>query len=135
MRSILLAATLLFAFALPAVAADEDTRPVLTLTGHTGRVTAVAYSPSGAFIATGGQDHTVRLWRAETGKLLHTLEGHEDQVLSLAFRPDSYLLASTSACAAGGEVRIWTVNSGRPFRRYEYSLRVTTVRLTSPGFA
>jgi WD40 repeat protein len=127
MQITLLAATVVFVDAIAAFAADDQTEPVLTLTGHTGRVTAVAWSPNGAFIATGGQDRTVRLWRAETGELLHTLEGHEDQVFSLAFRPDGYLLASASACVAGGEVRIWTVNSGRPFRRYEYSSRVNRV--------
>ena len=38
-----------------------------TLTGHTGRVEAVAVAPDGSWLATGGQDGTVRIWDAATG--------------------------------------------------------------------
>ena len=53
-----------------------------------------AYSPSGELIATGGNDRTVRLWRASDGQLLHTLIGHSDFITDLAFTPDGRSLVS-----------------------------------------
>ena len=39
-----------------------------TLTGHSNRVTSVAYSPDGKHIASGSWDRTVKIWGARTGK-------------------------------------------------------------------
>jgi WD40 repeat protein len=37
-------------------------RGVRTLTGHTGRVAGVAFSPDGTLLATSSIDQTARLW-------------------------------------------------------------------------
>lgn len=55
---------------------------------------AVANSPNGELIATGGNDRTVRLWDAANGQLLQTLPGHSDYITDLAFTPDGSTLAS-----------------------------------------
>ena len=45
-------------------------------------------------LASAGLDGQVRLWDADSYKLLHTLEGHHGEVDSVAFSPDGKLLAS-----------------------------------------
>ena len=69
---------------------------IALLTGHTGDVLSVAYSPDGGTLASGSGrgDGTIRLWDANTGEHKQTLEGHTDFINSIAFSPDGSTLAS-----------------------------------------
>ncbi len=71
-------------------------RPLtLRLEGHTGFVYAIAYSPHGDQIATGGWDNSIRLWDAATGRQIRTLLGHRGFVRALAYSPDGRWLVSS----------------------------------------
>ena len=63
---------------------------------HTGEVLAAVYSPDGELVASGGADHTIRLWRATGRQQLAVLNGHAGAVNELAFAPDGRRLASVS---------------------------------------
>ncbi|MDQ3815091.1 MAG: hypothetical protein M3347_14270 [Armatimonadota bacterium] len=79
------------------------------LRGNTQGVLSVAISPDGQFVASGGNDQTVRVWSVASGRLLRTFRAHRDKVNSVAFSPDGQLLASGSRDTT---VCVWDVRSG-----------------------
>jgi WD40 repeat protein/tRNA A-37 threonylcarbamoyl transferase component Bud32 len=83
---------------------------VLTLTGHTFWVTAVAFSPDSTRLASGGADRAVRIWEVPTGREVLTIRGHTGWVRGVTFSPQGDRLAS-----AGDDqvVRIWDAATGQ----------------------
>ncbi|CAE6410726.1 unnamed protein product [Rhizoctonia solani] len=79
----------------------------LQLRGHTGNINCLSFSFDCARIATGSDDKTVRVWRAENGNQLHCLET-QDRVWDVKFSPDS------TEIAAGFEkaLQIWDSETG-----------------------
>jgi WD40 repeat protein/CHAT domain-containing protein/tetratricopeptide (TPR) repeat protein len=87
-----------------------DIRPSRTLSGHSGFVEAVVFSPDGKLVASGGKDGSVVVWDVATGREKWTLDGHTERVTSLAFSPDGKLLASGSFDKT---VRLWDPATGK----------------------
>ncbi|BFZ65225.1 60S ribosomal subunit assembly or modification protein [Saitoella coloradoensis] len=81
---------------------------VYKLTGHTDSITAARFSNDGQFVATGGMDGRVLVWRVSDGEFLTTLEG-ADEVIWLEWHPKGSVLL----CGAqDGNVWMWAIPSG-----------------------
>jgi WD40 repeat protein/transcriptional regulator with XRE-family HTH domain len=78
--------------------------------GQHGPVFALAWSPDGGMLASGGFDGAIRLWKLpgeQPEVSVQTLLGHTNWVTGLAFAPDGKLLASASWDAT---VKLWEVS-------------------------
>jgi WD40 repeat protein len=73
---------------------------------HARGLYGLALSPNGRLLATASHDQTLKLWDAQTGKLLRALEGHTEAAQALAFSPDSRRLASVGWDKT---LRLWSV--------------------------
>ena len=78
-------------------------------TAHASNVTAVAFSPNGAVLASASLDQTIKLWSTNGWSCLKTLTGHTGGVTSVAFSPGGTMLASGSLDQT---IKLWDVASG-----------------------
>ncbi len=88
-------------------AASGDSLGLLT-GGHSGAPDAVAFSPSGRLLASGGMDQGVVLWDVAEKRLLRRMEGHQGAVRSLFWLDEETLCSS----AADATARVWHAPSG-----------------------
>ncbi len=68
------------------------------------------FSPDLRTLASGLWDGRIHLFDVRTGKIRHTLTGHQDSVDDLAFSPDGKILASSGSDTT---IRLWDVHTGR----------------------
>lgn len=87
---------------LPKLPNPEELRPFPTVCsvvcrGHQGRVRSLAIDPSGVWLASGGDDGTVRVWEILTGRQLwHAKLGDDEVVHVVRWRPgtDAVIIAA-----------------------------------------
>ncbi len=90
---------------------DAATRaPERMLAGAVGETSDLAFSPDGKLVAA-AQDKVVRVWRVATGERLAEMQGHQDWVNVVEFRPDGENVLSASS---DGTARVWEARTGLP---------------------
>ncbi|CAM9146680.1 unnamed protein product [Ectocarpus sp. 12 AP-2014] len=72
--------------------------------GHLNSVSAVAFHPRKAIVATVSDDETWKVWSVPNCDLLMSGEGHRDWVSGVAFHPHGTMLATS---AGDNTVKIW----------------------------
>lgn len=86
-----------------------------SLSGHTGVIYSVSFSPDGKLLASSGHDNTIRLWNLVDGGNPLVLLGHQDFVSEVIFTPDGSQVISASGDQT---VRIWS-SSGTSIARLQ----------------
>lgn len=114
----------------PPVVADRQ-----VLTGHRGRVWAVAFARDNRYLATASEDRKLHLWRPDTGASIGAWEAYprgELGYLALAVAPDGRRLAT-----AGGEgtIRIWDIDQRQEVQTLTGHSREVTALAYSPDGA
>ncbi len=74
----------------------------------------VAFAPDGTILALTKTDGTIRVLAAADGKELHSFKGHANGAASLAFAPNSKMLASCGN--ADGTIRLFDLDQGKEMR-------------------
>lgn len=93
---------------LPKLPSPEELRPFPTTCatvfyGHEGRVRSLALDPSGVWLASGGDDGTVRIWELLTGRQIWRIKLGEDEAVNVVrWRPGTEV--SVLAAATGEDV-------------------------------
>jgi WD40 repeat protein len=87
---------------------------MIELTGHTGLVVALAYSPDGRMLASASDDGTARLWDVRGRRLVERLQSPAARAECVAFSADGKSLAV--GYSTPGLVQWWELD---PLRRRE----------------
>jgi WD40 repeat protein len=80
---------------------------------HERAIYAIDIAGDDQILATGSEDHTVRLWSVETNSELKRLTGHQGWVKALVFSPNGLTLASAGADAT---IKLWDVKKQTEIR-------------------
>ncbi len=100
--------------------------------GHAEKVHSAEFSPDGTVVVTGSEDGTAKLWDAQNGREIRTIEVTErGWVYDAEFSPNGRAFATG---AANGLVALWNVSNGQKIRNFDgHSRAISSVSFSPNG--
>ncbi|MDA1166278.1 MAG: hypothetical protein O3B13_24545 [Planctomycetota bacterium] len=102
----------------------QSKKPTRSIKAHDRWIRKISASPDGSVVASIADDMVGKLWDAESGQLIHTLQDHQletpnhypSMLYAVAFSPDGKWLATADKV---GHIVIWEVASGKKAAQLE----------------
>nr|CAD7606408.1 unnamed protein product [Timema genevievae] len=88
---------------------------VMKQQGHFNNMNALAYSPDGQYVVTGGEDGKVKIWNTSSGFCFVTFDKHTSGVSAVQFSRNGKFVVSASL---DGTVRAYDMTRYRNFRTF-----------------
>ena len=111
------------------------------LSGHVGDVNSVRFDNRGEYLATGGDDHSVRVWSEKTGECVQAIVDHQKAVTAVRWStPDTLHSSSHSASTAllasaslDCTIRLYDIASGKHIHTLSRHTHPVTSLAFQPG--
>jgi WD40 repeat protein len=102
---------------------------------HLDGVYALAFSPDGKTLSSGGRDGQVGFWDLATGKLQTVVSNSFGPVFGISFSPDGRCLATSgwTPTFADADLQLLNSKTGQPFFRFDQPGRVTCLAYSPDG--
>ncbi|MBN2533117.1 MAG: PD40 domain-containing protein [Spirochaetales bacterium] len=102
--------------------------PALQVQGHSGSITAIAFSPDGKKLVSGGSDGTINIWEVSSGRLITYCKEQPAAIKAIALSPENNFFVSGSD---DGAVAVWDLESGQLIAGYKEHRRSITALVFS----
>jgi WD40 repeat protein len=83
-----------------------------------GKTCAVAFTPDGTRIVSGGDDEKISIRDSATGELIHVIANDKSAIITIAISPDGAYIASSSKNSTS--IRIWCLTSNVQLKLLEH---------------
>lgn len=102
------------------------TKTCQVLEGHTKLVRVLEFSPSGAYLVSGGEDMVIRVWDMVSLECV-TLHGHVNTIATIAFSPCEKRLVSSTIGNQSALIRMWDLQTKQSVTLGEHQYWVNCV--------
>uniref|UniRef100_A0A8C4N9P4 Cell division cycle 20 homolog n=1 Tax=Eptatretus burgeri TaxID=7764 RepID=A0A8C4N9P4_EPTBU len=98
---------------------------------HQQEVCGLAWSPSGQYLASGGNDNAVSIWPSSGSTPVHTFTHHHAAVKALSWCPWLNNVLATGGGTIDRHIRIWNVSSGNCLSATDTGSQVSGIQWSS----
>jgi WD40 repeat protein len=102
------------ALVLTTTAFGADEPEIFVQMGHSTSIKSVAFTSNGAYLVSGSEDKTIKIWETQTGKEFRTLR-HTGQINALALSSDSRLILTGDE---KGVINLWDLQTGKALGKF-----------------